>query len=167
MYRFALVLVLLVVAPAPPSTGPDQQPCLRLASPVPGPVIYAYEPKGQYAGHWGIDIAVPLGTTVRAADGGTVSFSGTVAENKTVSIDHGGGLKTSYSFLDSQSVGRGAWLATGWELGRSGEVHNPEAEIAALHFSVRINGGYVDPAKMLSCFSYDLSKALRLLPADQ
>lgn len=167
MNRFLLVFVLLVVAPSSPGTGSDNQPCLRLNPPVSGPVIHGYGPEGLYAGHWGIDIAVPLGATVRAADDGVVSFSGTVAGNKTVSIDHGGGLKTSYSFLESQSVGRGAWVAAGTGLGRSGLVHDLEAPIAALHFSVRVDGAYVDPAKLLRCFSYDLSKALRLLPADQ
>lgn len=167
MHRFVLAMILLVVAPGPPESEAARQPCLGLTSPVSGPVIHPFGPKGQYAGHWGIDIAVPLDTTVQAADGGVVTFSGTVAENKTVSIDHGGGLKTSYSFLASRSVGRGAWLMAGGGLGQSGVVHDPAAEIAALHFSVRVDGSYVDPAKFLGCFPYELSKAVRLLPADE
>jgi murein DD-endopeptidase MepM/ murein hydrolase activator NlpD len=147
-----LVLAMAVLAPAP-------EICVGLAAPVDGPVVAGFAPIGRWAGHWGVDFGADPGTPVRAAGAGVVSFDGTVAGNRTVTIDHGGGLKTSYSYLEIASAGPGRVMA-GSVIARSGTAHGSEA----LHFSVRVDGVYIDPMSVLGCIPVDLTNALWLLP---
>ena len=147
-----LVLAMAVLAPAP-------EICVGLAAPVDGPVVAGFAPIGRWAGHWGVDFGADPGTPVRAAGAGVVSFDGTVAGNRTVTIDHGGGLKTSYSYLETASAGPGRVMA-GSVIARSGRAHGSEA----LHFSVRVDGVYIDPMSVLGCIPVDLTNALWLLP---
>src|SRR5918912_2069876 len=71
------------------------------AWPVVGPVIRGFEPPtSPYGpGHRGIDIAAPEGTAVSAAAPGTVTFAGRVGGELFVTVDHGGGVKSTYAFL--------------------------------------------------------------------
>lgn len=135
--------------------------CVGLDRPVPGPVVELYGPIGRYAGHWGVDLGATPGTQVRAAAGGTVTFAGSVAHNLTVTVEHGGGLKTSYSYLAEVSVGRSARVARGARLGSSGPAHGSDA----LHFSVRVDGRYVDPLRYLGCHARGPAGAVYLVPA--
>ena len=148
-------VALIVVTP----NAADGGLCIGLGWPVPGSITAAYAPSGQYAGHWGVDIQAHPGSTVTAAAAGRVVFAGTVVENLTVTIDHGGGLKSSYSYLGSKSVGSGAWLELGEEVGASGLGHGG----GGLHFSVRVDGDYVDPQAWLGCHHYEPRRALRLV----
>lgn len=136
--------------------------CVGLTAPVPDAVVAWFAPVGSYAGHWGIDYETPSDRRVRAAAPGWVSFSGTVAGNRTVTIDHGGGLKTSYSYLDEIWVGRGAYVDSGSVVGTAGRLHFDER--SGVHFSTRIDGIYVDPRSLLGCPDYAMPDALRLVP---
>src|SRR5881296_292194 len=71
--------------------------------PVVGPVIRAFDPPDSPygAGHRGIDIAAPVGTPVRAAAAGTVTFAGSVGGSLFVTVDHGAGLLSSYGWLST------------------------------------------------------------------
>ncbi len=156
----------VMVGPARHLGGPEPAlaggtSCVGLGWPVSGPVVAAFAPVGRYAGHWGIDIAVEPGSTVRSAAAGTVTFSGTVAGNQTVTVEHGGGLKTSYSYLSERAVGRGAHLVRGAPVGSSGRAH----ETDALHFSVRRDGSYLDPRLFLGCQARGPGGAVYLVPA--
>ncbi len=133
--------------------------CVGLHPPVPGPVTASFAPVGPYAGHWGVDLGAAPGAPVRSAGSGRVSFSGTVAGNRTITIDHGGGLKTSYSYLEERWVAQGSVVSGGQALGAAGVAHG----VGGLHFSVRIHGEYVDPEPRLHCRPLDLSEALRLV----
>ncbi|MGH3546212.1 MAG: M23 family metallopeptidase, partial [Mycobacteriales bacterium] len=65
--------------------------------PVDGRVVTSFRP-GEHrytAGHRGVDLAAPAGTTVRAAGSGTVAAAGMVAGRPVVSIVHTGGLRTT------------------------------------------------------------------------
>jgi len=135
--------------------------CVGLQPPVAGPVIERFAPVGRYAGHWGLDFAVVSGTAVRAADAGTVTFAGTVAGNRTLTLDHGGGLRTSYSYLSTATVERGDYVDESIILGTSGNGHGSPA----LHFSVRVGPRYVDPLAIVGCRVTTPSRALRLVPA--
>jgi len=135
--------------------------CVGLDRPVSGAVIRVYGPVGRYSGHWGTDLAALPGTSVRAAAGGTVTFAGSVVDNLTVTIAHGGGLKTSYSYLSELAVAAGALVGRGGLVGRSGPSHGDDA----LHFSVRVDGVYVNPESMLGCRARGPDTALRLVPA--
>lgn len=128
-----------------------------MVSPVDGPVAREFAPEGQYAGHWGIDFAVPVGTPVRAIAPGVVSFSGSVAGRLSVTIDHGGGLRTSYSYLSDRSVSQGEVVAAGTIVGFSG-VDNG---IDALHLSMRVNDVYINPG--FSCAALVPARGLRLV----
>jgi murein DD-endopeptidase MepM/ murein hydrolase activator NlpD len=75
-----------------------------------------------------------------------VTFAGSVAGNRSVTVDHGGGLRTTYSYLGWIAVSAG-FLADGDVLGASGEDHG----VAALHVSIRLGSRYIDPLRLLGC----------------
>jgi len=118
--------------------------CL-LGLPADGPVVRGFAPQGPYGGHWGVDVAVDPGTPVRAVAAGVVTFSGSIAGNQTVTVSHGGGVRTSYSYLSARYVTGGHRVAIGGAVGASGVDHG----VAAIHFSLRVGDRYVDP--LASC----------------
>ena len=104
---------------------------------------------GERRGHTGMDLAVPTGTSVRAALPGTVTVS---AYNRGgygyyVMIDHGSGLSTLYGHNSQllarvgQTVEAGDVIALSGSTGRSTGPH--------LHFEVRINGERTNPRSYL------------------
>lgn len=161
-WRLARFLVLSVLATAlvMAPTGDTTELCVGLTRPVQGPVERVFAPAGRYSGHWGVDWAVAAGTPVRASGRGTVSFAGVVAGNLTVTVDHGGGLRTSYSYLAEVVVRRGDSVSDSTTLGSSGTGHG----VAALHFSVRVGDTYLDPLPVIACRLATPSQALRLVP---
>ena len=73
--------------------------------------------------HTGIDIAGQSGAPVVAAYPGTVRFVGwRNGYGQQVTIDHGGGLETTYSHLSAASVRLGAQVEQGREIGRIGST---------------------------------------------
>jgi murein DD-endopeptidase MepM/ murein hydrolase activator NlpD len=118
--------------------------------PVTGPVIRGYDPPDTPygAGHRGIDIGAAVGTTVVSAASGVVSFAGPVGGQLFVSVDHGAGVVSSYSFLSSLVVHKGDVVAPEAPIGRSGAGHAGITP-AHLHFGVRVNGEYADPLEFL------------------
>ena len=133
-----------------------------LIPPVDAPVIVRFvEPPHRWApGHRGLDYALPAGTSIRAAAGGTVIFAGDVAGHLAVTIEHGLGMQTTYTALREITVERGQEVTQGTWIGYSGSAH-PGGE-PGLHFGVKVDGEYVDPATLLG--SIDASSALRLAP---
>jgi murein DD-endopeptidase MepM/ murein hydrolase activator NlpD len=119
--------------------------------PVVGPVIRGFDPPDSpyTAGHRGIDIAAPLGTPVRAAAPGTVSFAGPVGGQLFVSVASGNGVVASYSFLSAIGVRKGDQIAPGAVVGASGAGHVGVIP-SHLHFGVRVDGEYVDPMSFLA-----------------
>ncbi len=129
-----------------------------LLTPVDGPLIAGYSPAGKYAGHWGVDFARERGGPVRAPIGGVVTFAGSVAGMRTVTIQPSIGVKVSVSYLDVVEVMSGAYVGMGQRIGRSGMAHGT----SGVHLSLRFNGRYADPADLL-CEPKDIGHALRLL----
>ncbi len=80
--------------------------------PVVGPVIRGFDPPDTPygSGHRGIDIAVSVGTPVRAAAAGVVTFAGPVGGRLFLTIDHGAGLESRYSFLSALTANFGVLL---------------------------------------------------------
>ena len=146
----AFLAVLACAHPAAAQSEPVPPPAAGwLVPPVDGAIARPYlNPLGPFAaGHRGIDYAVAAGTLVRAAGDGRVTFAGPVAGVRAVSIDHGGGLTTTYTSLGSTLVAASDEVRQGEWLGRSGFPHAGAA--AGLHFGVKLDGEYVDPSAYL------------------
>jgi murein DD-endopeptidase MepM/ murein hydrolase activator NlpD len=136
------------------------------AWPVVGPVIRGFiPPQDPYgAGHRGIDIAVPLGTPVHAANDGTVAFAGWVGGSLYVSVDHPDGVRTTYSWLSSVSVRKGDAVRKGDVIAATGHGH-PEIPQPHLHFGARIGQTYIDPMLLLE--GQDVPSLIHLAPLGQ
>ncbi|UNO42619.1 LysM peptidoglycan-binding domain-containing M23 family metallopeptidase [Streptomyces sp. MST-110588] len=107
---------------------------------------------GRWAhGHTGQDFAVPVGTPVRAARGGTVVKAGWGgAFGYEIVIRHHRGSYTHYAHLSQIRVGEGQAVATGERVGRSGATGNVTGP--HLHFEVRSTpyyGSAVNPMAWL------------------
>jgi hypothetical protein len=135
--------------------------------PVVGPVIRGFDPPtSPYgSGHRGIDIAAAFGNTVLAPAAGVVSFAGPVGGQLFVSIDHGGGLVSTCSYLSAVLVRKGDAVTAGQPIGLSGAGHPGATTTPHLHFGVRLDGVYVDP--MLYLGPIDVSGFIRLAPVDE
>lgn len=133
-----------------------------LIPPVDGPIVRSFDgPASSYAaGHRGVDFAGAPGTAVRAAASGVVTFAGRVGPLGAVTIDHDGGLITTYSSIVEISVAKGQEVTAGTWVGRIDRGH-PGAE-GGLHFGVKLEGAYVDPEEHLG--PLDASSAIRLEP---
>jgi murein DD-endopeptidase MepM/ murein hydrolase activator NlpD len=98
--------------------------------------------------HPGIDIAVPVGTVVRAAGGGTVARAGSDAEyGLFVLMTHPDGYQTMYGHLSRAIAVEGHPVRAGEALGRSGNTGRSSAP--HLHFELRRNGVVVDPLTLI------------------
>ncbi len=99
--------------------------------------------------HTGIDIAVPSGTSVLAANAGTVIYSGyNGGYGNTVIIDHGGKISTLYAHNSKLLVKVGDKVEKGKVVSKSGSTGLSTGP--HLHFEVRENGQHVDPMKYLT-----------------
>ena len=134
-----------------------------LIAPVDGAIAEPFSPSGQYSGHWGVDFESEIGDNVRAPVAGSVSFAGSVAGMRSVTIQPVGGFKVSISYLASIGVSRGAFVRSGQVIGTAGV----EKRIPGVHMSTRIGGKYVDPVDQMGCRTTDITRALRLVAPPQ
>lgn len=115
--------------------------------PARGRVIAGYSGKG---GNEGINIAVPEGTPVKAAEGGTVAYAGNELKGygNLVLIRHPNGYVSAYAHNGDLKVKRGDAVKRGQVVassGQSGNVSSPQ-----LHFELRKGSAPVDPTPYLS-----------------
>jgi murein DD-endopeptidase MepM/ murein hydrolase activator NlpD len=124
---------------APASTGIG-----RMRWPVRGRVISGYGKAND-----GIDIQVPEGTPVKAAENGVVIYAGDGLKEfgNTVLVRHEDGLVTVYGHASELTVERGQKVKRGQEIARSGMSGTTDAP--KLHFEVRKNSAPVDPTTFL------------------
>jgi hypothetical protein len=98
--------------------------------------------------HKGMDFRAAMGTPVRAGNGGVVVLARPLYfEGNCVVIDHGLGLYTISMHFSRIDLKEGQHVAAGDQLGLSGatgRVTGPH-----LHWAVRWQGAYLDPAKLL------------------
>jgi murein DD-endopeptidase MepM/ murein hydrolase activator NlpD len=127
------------VAAAPSATGIS-----GMRWPVRGRVVANYG-----KGSDGINISVPEGTPIKAAENGVVIYSGDGLKEfgNTVLVRHDNGLVTVYGNASKLDVQRGQKVKRGDQLGVSGMTGN--ATTPMLHFEVRKNSTPVDPTKYL------------------
>ena len=112
--------------------------------PVTGPISqYAHD------GHWALDIAVPEGTPVGAADRGTVMMAGWNPSGYgfRVVIDHGNDYVTLYAHLRDIYVEKGQVIGKRQVIGVSGSNGNITGP--HLHFEIRDFGMLTDPLRLL------------------
>ncbi len=128
--------------PAAPDLGTaTASQSARLSPPVQGSIVRAYAP----GTNEGIDIAVPAGTAVKAADAGTVAAVTTNTSGVAiVVIKHSDGLLTVYTNIDSLTVNKNDSVTRGQTIGKV-RAGNP----AVLHFEVRRGLQSVDPTDFL------------------
>jgi murein DD-endopeptidase MepM/ murein hydrolase activator NlpD len=111
--------------------------------PVNGPMVSPFGPRWGRM-HEGIDIAVPAGTPIRAAQSGNVILAApTGGYGNYICVDHGGGLSSCYAHLSSYAASSGASVSQGEVIGYVGCTGHCFGD--HLHFEVRINGAAVDP----------------------
>jgi murein DD-endopeptidase MepM/ murein hydrolase activator NlpD len=125
------------------SGGTFKQGSGQLGWPVSGPVV---SPFGMRWGrlHAGIDIAVPSGTAIHAADGGRVVLMGWVGGyGNYTCVQHTGSLSTCYAHQSSFATSNGASVSQGQVIGYVGCTGHCFGD--HLHFETRINGSPVDP----------------------
>ena len=132
-----------------PATNIAKSAPASLRWPAQGKVVTAFRGDDNGKPNDGIDIAMPAGTSVKAAEGGTVIYAGNgLAEfGNTVLIRHDNGLVTVYGHADKINVQRNQKVSKGDVIalsGASGKTKTPK-----LHFEVRKNSVPVDPAKYL------------------
>ncbi|HUQ54232.1 peptidoglycan DD-metalloendopeptidase family protein [Lentzea sp.] len=143
----ALVLATLLTPPAARFTWP---------LPPPHPVVRAFEaPATPFGpGHRGVDLAAAAGTAVLAAGDGAVVYAGAVAARTLVSLEHRGGLRTTYEPV-IPAVKAGSQVRRGEVIGHLQAGHCPSP---CLHWGARRGHTYLDPLRLMS------SGRVRLLP---
>jgi murein DD-endopeptidase MepM/ murein hydrolase activator NlpD len=104
--------------------------------------------RGASTYHQGIDIACGYGTTIVAADGGTVIYTGYKgAMGYTVIIDHGNGYHTYYEHCSSFLCSAGQHVYKGQGIARCGSTGVSSGPHC--HFGIMKNGTYVNPLNYL------------------
>ena len=123
----------------PNSTGID-----RMRWPVRGRVLANYGKDGGKSND-GIDISVPEGTPVKAAENGVVIYAGDGLKEfgNTVLVRHENGIVTVYGHASQLKVQRGQKVKRGDDLALSGM--SGSTDVPKLHFEVRKNSTPVDP----------------------
>ena len=129
------------------AAAPDGTGIGKMRWPVRGRIISAFGGGGSDSD--GIDISVPEGTPVKAAENGVVIYAGNGLKEfgNTVLVRHEDGLVTVYGHAKSLEVSRGDKVKRGQEIALSGMSGN--ADSPKLHFEVRKNSAPVDPRKFL------------------
>jgi murein DD-endopeptidase MepM/ murein hydrolase activator NlpD len=124
--------------------GPVKQGSGQLIWPLNGPVTGVFGESRPGHLHSGIDIAVPEGTAIRAADSGRVALMGWVGGyGNYTCVQHTATMSTCYGHQSSFATSNGASVSQGQVIGYSGNTGNSTGP--HLHFEVRINGSPVDP----------------------
>ncbi len=118
--------------------------------PVKGKIISGYGAKPNGLKNEGINIAVPEGTGIRAAESGVVAYAGNELKGygNLVLIRHEGGWVTAYAHAKELFVKRGDTVKRGdviAKAGQTGSVSSPQ-----LHFEVRKGATAMDPLKFLA-----------------
>ncbi|MET8760619.1 M23 family metallopeptidase [Lentzea sp. NPDC004782] len=116
--------------------------------PPPHPVVRAFQsPTTPFGpGHRGADLSAPAGTAVLAAGDGVVVYAGAVAARTLVSVQHRGGLRTTYEPV-TPTVTAGDQVRRGDVVGHLQEGH---CASPCLHWGVRRGDEYLDPLRLVT-----------------
>jgi murein DD-endopeptidase MepM/ murein hydrolase activator NlpD len=131
---------------APPTAAAK---ALAFRWPVRGRVIGTFGPKPNGERNDGIDLAVPQGTEVRAAEDGVVAYAGNELKGygKLVLIRHEDGFVTAYANASEILVKRNDKVRRGQVIAKSGQTGG--VALPQLHFEIRKGSTPVDPSQFL------------------
>ena len=133
------------IAAAPAVAAPASTDAGKLRWPAKGRVIRDFG-----GAQKGLDIAVPAGSSIRAAENGTVIYAGSGLKQygKTVLIQHADGIVTVYGHADAINVAKGQKVSRGDVIASSGMTGS--ADSPRVHFQVRKGSKPVDPTSFLN-----------------
>ena len=117
--------------------------------PVRGRLIAGFGSKPDGTQNDGINLAVPEGTPIKAADDGVVAYAGNELKGygNLVLISHANGFVSAYAHASELMVKRGDSVKRGQVIahaGQTGNVTSPQ-----LHFEIRKGSTPVDPTQYL------------------
>jgi murein DD-endopeptidase MepM/ murein hydrolase activator NlpD len=130
-------------------TAPTATGIGKMRWPVRGKVVSGFGDSSAGKANDGIDISVPEGTPVKAAENGIVIYAGDGLKEfgNTVLVRHEDGTVTVYGHASKLNVTRGEKVKRGQDIalsGMSGSTDRPK-----LHFEVRKNSSPVNPSGYL------------------
>src|SRR5580700_1191814 len=140
-------------APAQENTIKTAEPAGGLPSfrwPVRGRVIASFGPTPNGSQNDGINLAVPEGTPVKAAEDGVVAYAGNELKGygNLVLVRHSNGFVTAYAHASDILVKRGETVKRGQVIAHSGQTGNVTSP--QLHFEIRKGSTPVDPSQYLN-----------------
>ena len=140
-------------APAQENTIKTAEPAGGLPSfrwPVRGRVIASFGPTPNGSQNDGINLAVPEGTPVKAAEDGVVAYAGNELKGygNLVLVRHSNGFVTAYAHASDLLVKRGDTVKRGQVIAHSGQTGNVTSP--QLHFEIRKGSTPVDPSQYLN-----------------
>ncbi|MEJ2377151.1 MAG: LysM peptidoglycan-binding domain-containing M23 family metallopeptidase [Pseudolabrys sp.] len=117
--------------------------------PVRGRIIAGFGRRPNGTENDGINLAVPEGTPIKAAESGVVAYAGNELKGygNLVLIRHADGYVSAYANASKLLVSRGEKVRRGQVIaraGQTGDVNSPQ-----LHFEIRKGSNPVDPVKLL------------------
>ena len=110
-----------------------------------GRVIAGFGPRVNGQQNDGINIALPEGTPIKAAEDGVVAYAGSELRGygNLVLIRHSNGYVTAYAHTQELMVKRGDTIKRGQVIAKSGQTGNIDSP--QLHFEIRKGPTPVDP----------------------
>ncbi|MFA5957847.1 LysM peptidoglycan-binding domain-containing protein [Hyphomicrobium sp.] len=139
----------VAIAAPPPSSAPASVDSVKLRWPASGKVIAGFGSRPDGTHNDGINLQVPLGTEVHAAETGIVAYAGSELKGygNLVLLRHDNGWVTAYAHNDEVLVKRGDKVKRGQVIakaGKTGSVDRPQ-----VHFELRQGSRPVDPVPYL------------------
>ncbi|HXD43543.1 MAG TPA: peptidoglycan DD-metalloendopeptidase family protein [Pseudolabrys sp.] len=118
--------------------------------PVTGHVIEAFGPRPNGTTNDGINLAVPVGTPIKAAEDGVVAYAGNELKGygNLVLVRHADNFVSAYANASEILVKRGDSVKRGQVIARAGQTGNVTSP--QLHFEIRKGSTPVDPRKYLA-----------------
>jgi murein DD-endopeptidase MepM/ murein hydrolase activator NlpD len=136
--------------PEPTPTGTTGGANTSFRWPVKGRVIQGFGPKSSGGQNDGINVAVPEGTPIKAAEDGVVAYAGSELKGygNLVLVRHSNGFVTAYAHASELNVKKGETIKRGQVIGKAGATGNVSSP--QLHFEVRKGATPVDPTQYLT-----------------
>lgn len=136
--------------PEPAQTGTTGAQNTSFRWPVRGKMIQGFGPKQGGGQNDGINLAVPEGTPIKAAEDGVVAYAGSELKGygNLVLVRHSNGFVTAYAHASELAVKKGETVKRGQVIGKAGQTGNVASP--QLHFEVRKGATPVDPAQYLN-----------------